>query len=427
MDAALLLGAVRLMLSPLVVWLFRILGLGVKDTRKSFVFFACYCVYLLVIPYGLMVQMGFYSYSKIASAVMFIPTLFMLPVLSSDDAPKSWFMHFTSLNAALVLTLVISALRGYFGLDQGITIVLMALTLAAALIVALRYFVEPLRFMAERLTQKWWIMTLVPILVFAAVLLVTVFNDVHFHDNAILDGSIILLIEGAYFLMVYVVDKNLRDIDELSRRLREKDAMALQISALNRQMDVILQSRERERILRHDRRHAVRILTHLLQSGQTDEALTFLGRVAAAVPSDARFCRNNVINAIVSYYADCAEKAGVTFEAALDFPQVMGADDQALAVVLSNLLENALHGCLEADGAFGERWIRLKSLCRDQLIIEIANTCAGTVRFDEKGLPIAEGEGHGFGTKSVLAFVGEAGGEAAYSLEENIFRVRLLI
>ncbi|HBT63548.1 MAG TPA: ATP-binding protein, partial [Ruminococcaceae bacterium] len=50
----------------------------------------------------------------------------------------------------------------------------------------------------------------------------------------------------------------------------------------------------------------------------------------------------------------------------------------------------------------------------------------GTV-LDESGYPLACEEGHGIGSKSVIAFAKKYGGELLYKIENGVFRVRLLV
>jgi len=55
------------------------------------------------------------------------------------------------------------------------------------------------------------------------------------------------------------------------------------------------------------------------------------------------------------------------------------------------------------------------------------NPCAVDAVLDEDGYPVARGEGHGIGSKSVIAFVKKYDGEMMYKIENGIFRVRLLV
>ncbi|MDK2809040.1 MAG: hypothetical protein PWP24_1777 [Clostridiales bacterium] len=62
-----------------------------------------------------------------------------------------------------------------------------------------------------------------------------------------------------------------------------------------------------------------------------------------------------------------------------------------------------------------------------RLLLEMENTCPKGVQLDENGYPIALEEGHGIGSKSVIAFAKKYDGELFYEVQEESFRVRLLI
>jgi sensor histidine kinase regulating citrate/malate metabolism len=100
-------------------------------------------------------------------------------------------------------------------------------------------------------------------------------------------------------------------------------------------------------------------------------------------------------------------------------------DEMQLAIVVSNLLENAIHACEELPE--DERFIEIKAKYKEQLLLEISNPCDGKVPLDEEGHPYATAGDHGIGTTSVLAFVKQTDSEIRYIAEDKIFKVRMII
>jgi signal transduction histidine kinase len=175
----------------------------------------------------------------------------------------------------------------------------------------------------------------------------------------------------------------------------------------------------------HDRRHFNNVLLELLEHGQADEASALLQKQNQTEPKMRRvYCENPAVNAAVSHYISIAELEGIQTEINLDIPSGLSIDSLELSMVVSNLLENAIQACVKnPDGAY------IRFICRNvgRLLLEIENPCDSSSVLDENGYPIANSEGHGIGSKSVVAFANKYEGELLYKIENGVFRVRLLI
>ncbi|WP_415238459.1 sensor histidine kinase [Seleniivibrio woodruffii] len=177
----------------------------------------------------------------------------------------------------------------------------------------------------------------------------------------------------------------------------------------------------------HDRRHFNNVLLELLEQGQTSEAATLLQSQNQSVPKIGRvFCENPAVNAAVCHYTAIAEQRGIPAEVTLDIPAALNVDALELSMVVSNLMENAIHSC-ESLPIGREPYIRFICRSAGRLLLEIENPCPEDTALDEEGYPIAGREGHGIGTKSVAAFAKKYDGEVVYRIENGIFRVRLLV
>ena len=138
------------------------------------------------------------------------------------------------------------------------------------------------------------------------------------------------------------------------------------------------------------------------------------------------YCENTVANAAISYYIGVAEEKGIVTEVNIDIPKTLSVDSIELALVISNLLENAINACQALEN---ERKPEISFICRSvgRLVVEIINPCHRSIILDEKGYPIAKESNHGIGTKSVLAFAEKNDSELIYEIKEGIFSVRMII
>lgn len=125
-----------------------------------------------------------------------------------------------------------------------------------------------------------------------------------------------------------------------------------------------------------------------------------------------------IINAAISIYLRKAEEAGLRVRQKVNLPRQMSTDEQALAVLLANLLENALQASQgEAGGEIGLILQHREGQC----VLEITNTCAAPLALSEDGLPKStRGQGHGLGMLSLRNFLKRYGGYADFRQEGGV-------
>ena len=116
-----------------------------------------------------------------------------------------------------------------------------------------------------------------------------------------------------------------------------------------------------------------------------------------------RYCKNVIIDAVLSTYIHNAESKGILIDIGFDFPDPIPVDATELATVLANAIENAINAC-EKMGAGEERFLDVKVLSDPSFMIQVQNSFSGEVELDEDGIPVNREEEHGFGTRSIIAF-----------------------
>lgn len=207
----------------------------------------------------------------------------------------------------------------------------------------------------------------------------------------------------------------------------QADMLALQVSALHGRLEAARAADEAIRIERHDLRHKLQAVAALVEKGEADEALVYIGasrdRLDALKP--VRWCQNPVLDAILSSYFGQAQRQGIEVEASVALPDALPVDAAELSTVFANALENAIHACAALPE--GKRKIVCKCISRPGLMFEVANTCAGPVRLDRNGLPVAERPGHGFGMRSIAAFCEAHGAVCACESKDGWFKIQVIL
>jgi signal transduction histidine kinase len=216
---------------------------------------------------------------------------------------------------------------------------------------------------------------------------------------------------------------------EENRKMQaEREYLQLAAGNMSRQLELMEKISAQNSRAAHDRRHFNNIVLELLEQGKTGEAAALL--MQSQKQSDIKisrvYCENPAVNAAVCHYAGLAEQAGIRLEITLDIPVDLDVDALELSMVVSNLIENAIQACEKLPDNTA-RYLRFTCLRAGRLLLEMENPCAEETVLDENGYPVASEEGHGVGSRSVIAFAKKYDGELLYKIENGVFQVRLLV
>lgn len=200
--------------------------------------------------------------------------------------------------------------------------------------------------------------------------------------------------------------------------------MQEQLTVLKEYNRLMQEGREKVAIMRHDLRHSYRLIAVMLQKNEFDAARdyvdkqeTLLGRTKVK-----NFCQTPLLNAALSFYVSRAENLGIKVSTKINLPEKLSTDESDLALLLSNLLENAINACSKQKSGEKIISVTIQSIER-QCVLEIINSCDSTVRFDEKNYPQTSAEGHGFGIASLKLFSEKYDAYTDFKLEGRLFRV----
>lgn len=252
------------------------------------------------------------------------------------------------------------------------------------------------------------------------------FNSGQFLRTAILlvivNIAIFVILEKYTGLMKHEIEL----VQEKARWKSDADIMEMAAKSMKERLQSAETVMQKDRMMRHDRRHFEALLYQLLEDGKTEEAKKYLEERLSMEPKGMqKYCENTTVNAAISHYLSWAKTEGIQTTVSANIPVSLPVDEMELAITISNLLENAVYACLKLPEA--ERYLKLTANYKNQLLLEIENSCEGTVPLDEEGHPFSNEMNHGIGTRSVLAFVGKTNSEIQYLAEEKRFRVRMIV
>lgn len=233
---------------------------------------------------------------------------------------------------------------------------------------------------------------------------------------------------SSIFLSLKNLQREFRIKEENQKMQAEREYLQLAASSMSQRLEFMEEVSAQNSRITHDRRHFNNVLLELLEQGKTGEAATLLQSQNQSAAAKVRkvYCDSPAVNAAVCHYAGLTKQAGISTEIVLDIPSDLTVDVLELSMVVSNLMENAIQAC-ERLPENQSPYLRFTCRSVGRLLLEMENPCAEGTVLDENGYPVACEEGHGIGSKSVIAFAKKYDGELMYRIENGIFRVRLLV
>ena len=315
------------------------------------------------------------------------------------------------------------------------------LTMIAAYLIPLFLIYQVKSF--RDLTNFWFYMVGTMVFLFMAMPLISVVLIVvymfllgmgqyqNFNSGQFLQTAVLLVIVNiAVFIVLEkytgLMHREMELAQEKSRLKSDADIMEMAAKTMKERLQSAETVMQKDRMMRHDRRHFEALLYQLLEEGKTEEAKKYLSERLSMEPKGIqKYCENTTVNAAVTHYISQAQRSGIQTTVSANIPISLPVDEMELAITISNLLENAVHACMKLPEK--ERYLKLTAKYKNQLLLEIENSCEGTVPLDEDGHPFSNENNHGTGTRSVLAFVNKTNSEIQYLAEEKRFRVRMII
>ena len=349
--------------------------------------------------------------------------MFYCVYVSAFDGAKAVFPFLVSIYfitvSNTILDIVVKRIDCSTTVVQIVQIIIYVIVLTALWFFVRSFFMTVLRYTSS----GWFIMDLSFLIYALMIYMMNVVLDA-FNTTPVEVGLEVLMLV-IFIAILLIITKTLREKeDDFTHRMLEEQRKAISEQATN-----FRENEKKISILRHDMRHDIAIVTQLIEEGRIQEALQTLKETDDILERSrsVKYCENVYINATFVLLQRKAKAKGLEIEYKTDIREGEYLDTHQLAIVLSNLIENAINACMKVEGD-DPRFIQVNA--RDtgaSLIIKITNSFRGKVTFDNNGFPVAGREGHGIGTKSVVEFVHANDGMIDYSADGDRFTVKVLV
>ena len=241
-----------------------------------------------------------------------------------------------------------------------------------------------------------------------------------------LKHALFLLIINAGAFVVYHTSILLLIAQDENAKLTQNNYL---LTLQNIQYKNLQQRIDEARQAKHDVRHHALLSLEYLRSGKTAELEAYLEQYSNSLTSTQAmvYCQNYEANTLLNYFAQTAQQYGIAADVVVQFPQDIALPETTMAVMLSNLLENAVDACKEVTD--GEKKITVRGKVSDGFVyFEISNNYTGALSKAKNGNYLTtKKNGKGLGLQSVSHLVKLHNGVFEVDAKDNIFRVCVML
>ncbi|MBQ9504150.1 MAG: GHKL domain-containing protein [Lachnospiraceae bacterium] len=350
-----------------------------------------------------------------------IPSLLLFFYLSDYRDGRFLFTFFFSKTITSSIILFTNLADAFFTSDSHILLALLRFILyPVVLFILIRFVRESYFLVQEKLPAQWLLFGILSALFYITILLFfnfpTTLSKRPIHIPVFfLIFVVMILTYVSMFRMIY------QTVTIYEARERE-NLLTIETSSLMGRLKEFEEKNEALAIYRHDERHRLQQLSAMLIDGRVNEAADFLVQTDKVLSEAAirHFCSDPIIDAVLSFYAESAEREGIPFFFRGDVQKQGLEGTEMFPIVIANALENALHANQKIRDK-ADRFIRIALISKPQRMLRVENPLPEGTVFDREGFPISGRQGgdkqHGIGVKSIRAFAKKHDAALYYQVE----------
>ncbi len=230
---------------------------------------------------------------------------------------------------------------------------------------------------------------------------------------AILISGCMLIINISVFYLYNILIEN-------CIHLRENDIYKQQTYAYQNQLEVIMESGNRVRALRHDMKNHILALQVLVQRKEIEETNKYLDSMKNFMTNPKEYAKtgNDTIDSLLNYKIQKANEVLNVVETKISIPEQLRLRSFDLNVLLGNLLDNAIDASMQTENKKLKITIKLD---KGILFLNICNSCQRIAdgRRDFLETTKEDKVNHGIGLKNVRRIVKKYHGDITFLYEND--------
>lgn len=292
----------------------------------------------------------------------------------------------------------------------------------AALI--LRFIAPSVAVILSKSTKIMLSFGLLPLLYYLFDYLTVVYSHLLYNGSEIILEMLPFILCIAYLIFCVIYFKEYNEKYEIEQHIQ-----LIELQRAQHQKEIAnLQNTEYEIArIRHDMRHFLMNIKTCIENDSNATALNSINELITSIDQTTlqRFCENDLVNTVLSYYENRARKNGILYHTTIQIPKDLPCSDMDFTSILANGLENALHAVSQITE--GKRYIDISlKMNGDKLLLSIKNPYAVIPEIVD-GIPITHAPGHGLGTSSIKSVSEKLNGNYQFMTKNEEFILRVII
>lgn len=194
------------------------------------------------------------------------------------------------------------------------------------------------------------------------------------------------------------------------------------------QLDVMQESQEHVKKLRHDMKHHIIELSAMAQQDNNQDMIQYLEQMEKFMlnPAEKVSTGNKEIDGVLNYMLQRADELLNTVDIDIRIPKRLYSKNFNICVILGNLVDNAVREADKSDEKYLSVSVRVK---KDILLILVENSYAGIIMKEGNKFKTSQEDAsiHGMGLESVKQVVTACGGDMKIEYTESHFLVQVLL
>lgn len=273
--------------------------------------------------------------------------------------------------------------------------------------------------------KEWLEFSLIPLLSTGAMLLMYYC----YSSDKKIQVSYLFLTVGL-ILMNFLVMELMQDILEKGELLRESaltDQKKESQLAYYRDMQTVYERQGRKM---HDYKNQIRTIQVLIKEGDPQAAATLAERLTESILVEMSAVNTNhpVVNAVLNQKFHLAREQGTSMIFKVGDMSGMRLNEEETVILLSNLLDNAIHECLKVVKAGRKAVIHIKLVQEGgKIIFSVKNPVLEKVQITDGIVLDSNGGMHGIGLSNVKAVVDKYGGDFVISCDSEKFQAVVML
>lgn len=392
--------------------------------RKTVLIYSVFCtafVCLVTLSYVMLGESsGYYAAAFTSTIVM---SFFVFVLTSADPLCKKVFLFISYANVFSIFVCVSLALCSVLFKNADEIVIYYARNIIRTVLfipaawVYIRFLRPSVRYVSGKHRKTWYSISVVSVLFLAvfALFLVIFHSEYRNIGRYIPFFAIFVLIYAAILWVIFGTIESM--IDESNAELINQNVAYLEL-----QLKTAKQNELAAKTVRHDLRHHNRNIMAMLKKGEIQEAVKYLEEYNDSIKTQKmnEFCPHITVNAILSSFYNKAKDNGISISVKADTQENTSITDMDFVAILSNLLENAVNGCIECKSD-GEIKVNIRSVA-DKTVIVCSNPCKNDILIENNMI-----KNRGIGISSMLSAIRKYDGDIKYSTDNGILTVCIVL